>query len=407
MQRCIRNRREIAAAYRLLNAASMRHLVCLLVAVLPACELGAVDDPFWDETSEDDGTEIIAAGANQKVGITGGKDDHPELVKLVPVGRSEGKAERKVAMRLSPAELPALAKGDRLIVPAEFQVTTRCDIGQNAPGCGYNPHVRVQLILTGNADDKTGGGNSRVIATKTQTCTRNEHHCMFVFSPGEAAITLGDTPCVASDSCYVNLVVWTWHSNARAGGDDKLLVGGNDGNFLDNGKVDQDKARLMAVRERGIGAADRASRESSGSGTKSINTNANAELIYSHRLKPQGQGIKKGEQFIVEAKIAADTAGRARFSSELIAVKNPDAKDGKIESFVPDAINESNGFNCTGGACTQRKVAVFRAKEDINDAVFINVVVKAAVPGGGSTRITVKKGDGWVKSVRYGAAYAD
>jgi hypothetical protein len=45
------------------------------------------------------------------------------------------------------------------------------------------------------------------------------------------------------------------------------------------------RTRTTALRERGIMVVDRASRESSDSGSKSINTNANAELVYSHRLK--------------------------------------------------------------------------------------------------------------------------
>jgi hypothetical protein len=391
----------------------MRTLALWLAAVLPACTVGtAEDDGFWDDTSEDDGTDgtLLAAGATSNVALTAGTTDNAERFELLPVGRSEGSAEKKVALRLSPGELPNLAKGDRLIVPAELQVTSRCDVGQVAPGCNYSPTVRAQLIVTGSANDTSGGGNSKVIATKTLSCNHDEHHCMFVFTPGDSAITLDrNTPCVASNSCYVNLVVWAWDSHARSGGADKVLIGGNDGNFLDNNKVDQDVARLMAVRERGIGSADRASRASSGSGTKSINTNANAELVYSHRLKPQGQKIRKGEQFLVEAKVAADVGGRVRFSTQLFVSRDPNATDGhRLEAISPGSIGEQNGFNCSPGrSCTQRKVAVFAVDQDIDDALFVNVVVKSAVPGGGSTRVTVKKGDGFVKSVRYAAGLAD
>lgn len=390
----------------------MRHVTLLVALLLPACNVGEVDDdPFWDDTVDDDGEDstVLAAGSTKRVTVVAGPTQDAERIKLLPIGRSEGNAPRRVALQLGPGQLPNLADGDRLIVPAELQVTTRCDIGQTAPGCNYNPNVRAQLILTGNAGDTSASGNSKVIATKTVSCTRNEHHCMFVFTPGEAAIRLdGSTPCVASNSCYVNLVVWAWSSDARSGGQDDLLIGGNDGNFLDNGRVDGDAARIMAVRERGIGAADRASRESSGSGTKSINTNANAELVYSHRLKPQGRPLVKGEQFVIEAKVVADTGGRARFSTELFVTRNPSATDGSaFDKVEPPAINEHNGINCTGGRCVTRKVAVFTVSEDINDAVYVNVVVKSAVPGGGSTRVTVKKGDGWVRAVRYAAGLAN
>lgn len=387
--------------------------VLTLLAVLPACTVGAVDDDaFWDDTSDDDGTDstLLAAGTTSKVGLAPGPSENAERFELLPVAKTEGTAERKIALQLSPGDLPGLANGDRLIVPAELQVTSRCDIGQSAPGCNYNPTVRAQLILTGNANDTSGGGNSKVIATKTLSCTHNEHHCMFVFTPGEAAIKLdGNMPCVGSDSCYVNLVVWAWESHARSSGADKVLIGGNDGNFLDNNRVDQDVARMMAVRERGIGAADRAARDSSGSGTKSINTNANAELVYSHRLKPQGQPLRKGEQFLVEAKVVADVSSRVRFSTQMFVTRDSNATGGGgFDKISPASINEQNGFNCSpGSGCTQRKVAVFRVDEDINDALFVNVIVKSAVPGGGSARVTVKKSDGWVRAVRYGAALAD
>src|SRR6185503_3522757 len=120
------------------------------VLVLSACDLGEVDDDaFWDDTSEDDGVDSVslAAGTTKRVAVVAGDTDKAELFELLPIGRSENGAERRVALRLSPGELPKLAANDRLIVPAELQVTTRCDIGQNAPGCNYNPNVRAQLIL--------------------------------------------------------------------------------------------------------------------------------------------------------------------------------------------------------------------------------------------------------------------
>jgi nitrogenase subunit NifH len=53
------------------------------------------------------------------------------------------------------------------------------------------------------------------------------------------------------------------------------------------------------------------------------------------------------------------------------------------------------------------KKARSNVMERIPEDRFLNVVVKSAVPGGGSTRVTVKKGDGFVKSVRYAAKLAN
>jgi len=396
---------------RLAARVGMRWFRLLVVVLWCGCEVGQTeDDSFWDDTTDDDGSDgaSIAAGATRRVAITGGDTKNAERLDLLPIGRSESSAPRRVALHLTPGQLPSLMKGDRLIVPAELQVTTRCDIGQSAPGCDYNPHVRAQLILTGNPDDTQAAGNSRAIATQTVSCTKTEHHCMFVFRPGEASIRLGDgTPCVARDDCHVNLVVWAWSPDARGGGQDKLLIGGNDRDFLQNGKVEPDLARIMAVRERGIGPADRKVRESSGSGTQTINTSANAELVYSHRLEPAGRPLKKGEQFVIEARVVAKTSGRARFSTELFVTRDGHAAEGGgFDSIEPRSIGEQNGTNCDG-TCVTRKVAVFRATDDIDDGVFVNVAVKSAVPGGGNVRVTVDRSEGWVRSVRYPAALGD
>jgi hypothetical protein len=227
---------------------------------------------------------------------------------------------------------------------------------------------------------------------------------MFVFRPGEATIDVGDWPCVHQGSCVVNLVLWAWDSRARANGADEVIVGGNDGDFLATHDRDPDLARLMVIRERGLVAADRRARESSGTGTKAINTSANPEVVYSHRLKDSD--LAPGETFLVEAHVDARTASRARFSTELVLSRDPTATDGGLENIAPAQIGEQNGVNCTG-ACASRKVAVFRAKDRVKGPVFVNVVVKAAVPGGGSTSVTVDRSQGSVRSIRYAAALAE
>jgi len=113
----------------------MRTIALLLAA--SACTVGGVDDDgFWDDTSDDDGSDslLLAAGATSKVAIAPGTTDNAERFELLPVAKSEGSAEKKVALQLSPGDLPALATGHRLIIPAELQVRSRCDIGQGAPG---------------------------------------------------------------------------------------------------------------------------------------------------------------------------------------------------------------------------------------------------------------------------------
>ena len=382
-----------------------------VLAALAACD--ARSDSFWDEARDDDlGEDAAALAGDQRVAVEAGPTDRAELVETLPVGRSEDGAERRVVLRLSPGRLPGLAHGDRLIAPAEVQVTTRCDIGQSAPGCGYNPNIRAQLILAGDPGDTTAAGerSQALSEVQTQVCTSAEHHCRFVFRPSDAAQDLDgrfDLPCLADDSCHVNLVMWAWHHDARAGGDDKVLVGSNDGDYLANGRVEQDQARLMAVRERGLTGDDRAMRETSGSGSLSVNTRADPELVYSHALKG-GRDLAADEQYVIEAKLVTAVDARARFSTQIFLTRDPDARDGDgLDRTAPSAITEHNGINCTPGTspCTTHRVAVFRVTADLAGPIYVNVVARSAVPGGGAAHVTVKRDDGWVRSLRYSAAF--
>jgi hypothetical protein len=387
----------------------MRALVMLgaLVACSPGVDLASPDSGMSSspDSSAGGSADAPTAGATKSVAITPGDTSTPELVKFVPVGTSEANAQKRIALHLTPEDLPDLASGDRLIVPVELQLTTRCDIGQTAAGCNYNPTATVKLVITGDANG-TGGSNSKVIATETLSCTKAEHHCMFVFTPGAATLALDESiPCVATDSCYVNVVVSAWDAAARPGGQDVMLVGGNDGDFLLNGQVEQDIARIMAVRERGIEMADRAVTETSGTGTQSINLSAAAELVYSQRLKPAGMSLEAGEQYIIEAKIVASVTNRARFSSKLFLTHNASEVEGDgIPGVTPGSISEHNGQNCVDdNNCTTHKVAVFKVDQTIAEPVFVNIFVKSEVPGGGAASVTVKKADGFMRSIRYGA----
>lgn len=363
-------------------------------------ESSSSDDAGMDPVDDDEPAPL------QQVAIAAGRTKDAERVATLPIARSEAMAPRRIVLQLAPDELPDLKVGDLLIVGAEAQVTTRCDVGQTAPGCNYDPSIRAQLVITSDADDTDpGGAESHALAdAKTQTCTKSEHHCMFVFAPSDAKNVLGGgLPCLAAHTCHVSLVMWAWDPNARSGNVDRVLVGENEGDYLANGVVQGDKARLVAVRERGLAAGDRHERETSGTGNLQVPSDASATLVYSHEL---ADGLAKDEQFLIEAKLVTAVGGRARVSSKLFVTKDPNATDGHApEGIVPQEIGEHNGTNCTAGQspCTTRKVAVFRASDDVAGPVYVNVVVHGAVPGGGSTAITVHRGDGFVRSTRYEA----
>jgi len=48
---------------------------------------------------------------------------------------------------------------------------------------------------------------------------------------------------------------------------------------------------------------------------------------------------------------------------------------------------------------------VFRVTADLAGPIYVNVVARSAVPGGGAAHVTVKRDDGWVRSLRYSAAF--
>jgi hypothetical protein len=371
---------------------------------------GDFDDWTWDD---DDDAQDAALDASKRVQVRPGKQQNAELIETLPVGRSSAGADRRVVMRLEPGDIPKLERGDRLIVPAEVQVTTRCDVGQTAPGCNYNPKVGAQILLTGSrGDTDPSGGRSKALSdVKTLSCTRGEHHCMFVFRPGDTNRRIDggfDLPCVRDNTCHINLVMWAWHPDARAGGVDRVLVGANERNFLENGIVEQDRGRTMVIRERGISGDDRRRRETSGGGDRNVPTDASPVVVYSHKLKKGN--LKAGEQFVVEAKVPVSVGSRARFSTRMFVTKNANETDGSgLGKIAPGEIGEHNGINCTpsNSPCTVRKVAVFRATGNIDGPVYVNLVAKSAVPGGGNASVTVKRNKGWLRSTRYRAGVSD
>ena len=371
-------------------------------------DVGSVEDEGLD-----DETPTSESGAQKRVRLHPGETKNAELVKKLPVGKTASGAKRRVVMRLGPSEIPDLAFGDTIMAAAEVQVTTQCDVGQIGPGCGYNPKIRGQLILTGNPDDvdPSGAGSKALTDPQTISCTKAEHHCMMVFRPGASKHDLVggfDLPCVADSSCHINLVMWAWHPDSRSGGVDEVLVGENDGNYLQNGQIGGDKGRLMVIREHGLVADDRKRREESGGGAITVPTSTEPKLIYS--LKLRDGDLKRHEQYLVEALLVTEVEGRARFSTMMFLTKDPKATSGNgLDKTFPGSISEHNGINCTPGTspCKTRKVAVFRVTDDIQGPVYVNIIAKSAVPGGGSTKVTVKRGEGWLRSTRYRASLHD
>jgi hypothetical protein len=334
-----------------------------------------------------------------------GKGHKAEMVKFLQLGKSEHAAKREVVLHLSPADLPALEPGDHLFTPCEIEVTNQADVGQSGPGSNVEPKVAAMLLLTGNPHATDTGKDAKKIAGQQQTVTKNEHHAMFTFGD-EASIQVPNTHAVQQDQPHVTLVMWAWDPHARSGGQDKVLVGANKHDYLQNHKPpEQDRARLNAVDEHGVTAGDRHEMHARAHGDEHIPVNGSEQIVYSLCLNPDGNPIEAGSQYYVESKIVADTNSRARLSAKMVVSGHHHATGGHIGGISPGQIGEHNGINVTAGSPDAiRKVGVFRVDKPLQGKVYVNVIVEAEVPGPGGANVTVKKADGYLRATRYDAS---
>jgi hypothetical protein len=168
--------------------------------------------------------------------------------------------------------------------------------------------------------------------------------------------------------------------------------------------VEQDRGRLMVVRERAIAPADKVVRATGNNvqgGGIHMASNGQDRRIYSHRLAG-GRDLKAGEKFRVWSLVEADTDGRVNLSLKMFLTKNEnDDGGGSVDGIQPGAISEHNGTNCTpSDPCHIKKVAVFQVQRDIQGPVFVNLTANCEVPGPGSANVTIRN-SGYVKSLRY------
>ena len=340
--------------------------------------------------------------------IDWGRTKDAERRRFLPIGRTPG-ARRYVVMRLRPSDLPGLRLGDTLRAAAELQVTTRCDIGQIAPGCGYAPRVRLQLVLAGDPEATSAHGPGAIALSDVIAfdCTANDHHCVKTIGFSDASLALraaNAPPCLASGSCFVNLVAWAYHPDARGGGKDVLLLGANEGDFLQNGAIEQDRGRIMAVRERELTADDvslRVTEHDVRGGPIQLASNGDWKRIYSHTLAG-GRDLRAGEKFRVWAEIDASADHRVNLSLLFFLTKNRyDHNGGALAETSPKEISEHNGTNCSpGDDCHLRKLAVFQVDRDLPGPVYVNIAASTEVPGPGSATTTIHD-TGFIKAVRY------
>jgi hypothetical protein len=307
-----------------------------------------------------------------------------ERVKTLPITRRAGGAPR-VVISMGPHRLPSLAKGDRLRVTAELQVTGNCRA--HGPRCvgrvyHYDPNVRARLVIARGAGIAAGAGAMAISPLRRETCTQKrpdyEHHCVLVFATGGRTIRPSRLPC-RLDRCYVNLVADAHNPRAERG--DLLMIGG----LKPNGTIPQDRGRVNVIRYRNAGPRDARRTSTEHRLKRRLRPDFHRRVVFSKRLA----GLRDGEQLAVSSRMTTDVTHlpyAVRTSARLILADSPHAtrqsEFAKRFAFGRGEIAENNGSNCTRaeGRCTYRKVGVAEMRRDAADRqghpvpLFVNLV---------------------------------
>lgn len=316
-----------------------RPALWLIVAGLCVAAGASAAAAGGDEAARDGRVRVVTSG------------NHSELRETIPITSRAG-AQPKVAMSLTPHDLPGLGDGDRLRITAELQTTNNCR--HPSPLCvsrpyKYSPRIGTRIVLARNPR-ATGGPKAMPITKRREsTCgqspTDREHHCVAVFRGSTVRLNNPDRLPCALGRCHVNFVVDSHHRKARSG--DVLLLGID---RAGKGHVSQDKSRLNAIRFRGPAVKPNV-QDTHRRLRRSVDVEEGSKFsIYSLELRH----LREDQQLTVDA---AATAGIAQlpyatfFGSQLILATRPAAVHTtsltRRVAEVDGEANEGNGFNCT------------------------------------------------------------
>ncbi len=285
--------------------------------------------------------------------------NHSELVTTLPIAKRPWRGPR-VAMSLTPADLPALQTGDLIKVSAELMVSNTCvDPGPRCMGrrYGFSPVTRAKLILADAKSAIGGRGTVGLARPKSMRCGQRRphrnHHCVLVFRDAQhRVVDSGDLPCPPT-RCFINLVAEAHNRRARQG---NVVVVGAD---KPDGEVNQDNGRLNAVVVRRDAAAPDRFR-SRRRLTQRLPVRAydhRPRVIYSLKLSDP----RAGDVLVATASQRTSISGLPY--SALISHRVILAAGRRATSPSPLAMGvsssrgqfgEDNGFNCTQGPSAYR-----------------------------------------------------
>lgn len=370
---------------------------------------------------------IAAVGASgSHVSVASGQDvtaepkvrthttpNRTERLKTIPITRRPGTSNRVVAS-MGPPLAPEVQQGDRVEVTAEVEVTTDCDEG-HARCAGrpydYDPIVTGRLVLANQIAESDGAGVRSISTDERLRCRQRNpgrvHHCVIVFTGAEFSFSEAADHGCAPGSCRLNLVLGAHNKRARGSGKDRLIIGSN----RPNGEIEQDKARINAVRFRPESQPELPPTETSGRETNRLPLTSARRVVYSQRL----DDLEEGEQLVADARMRMKIDHlpySVRANSQLMLTegrRDPTPGDAVRQAASRDGqLSEANGFNCVhfDAPCLIEKVGVLTLREDVQRPLYVNLIVgnsaKQASPKGGDHAKVARHGR--LRVVRYPVA---
>ena len=343
------------------------------------------------------------------------------LVRTIPISRRTG-AHPVSVTSLPLRKMGKLRPGVRLEVGGELQVTVclRRSVGRHRSGTdcagriyGYDPRVRVQLVLAGGPRVAKPRYTSPLGRARTVTCTQRQpdrnHHCDISLGWRMAEFGAGaqKLPACAPHSCRVNLIASAANRNARKR--QRVVVGGVES----DGKVDnRGETRVSAIRyaHRVKVPKPRLDRGSLLRRLPLVPDDAGVRMrsVYSVPIKHP----KAGEQLRVSGRYLgalARLAYNARTRTQLILADSPTATrpgaNARRVASSPVFLAPESNFNCTRGPSAHRtpcpidKLGVARFGAGSKQPVFVNLLAGHGAIGfatrkhyAHSDRIRVRRG---------------
>jgi hypothetical protein len=317
--------------------------------------------------------------------------NHSELRAKVPISTKPFGAER-IAMSLSPDELPQLRAGDTLRISSEVQVSTTC--AYEHPRCigrhyRFNPKVTARVLFSSGPDLRAPSvqiGETREVRCTQRRPDRN-HHCVLTIPNFDVAFDPLAAIC-PTGACYVNLAVGAWHR--KAGSRNKVVLGGD----RPDGTVAGDKGRLNVVRFSGATPVSSLSGDLLSTDSLPVTEPEDTRRRVVHSVAVPNP--RAGEVLAFDASYVADVDHlpyNAYVQTQVIVTDSPTATQpqgiGKQASILAGYATEGNGPNCTQGRsgfqspCTLSKAGAIRFDGDAVDAagnpipLYLNVVAWA------------------------------